>query len=245
MDPKGKVAILTGGARIGRSVARELARHGCSLALTYRGSVEAAETTAKEARTLGVEAKTFQVDLRADKEVDRFIRAAVDHFGHLEILVNMASTYTSVPFARLGSRAWEEALDANARSTFMLSVLSAPHMKAAGAGRIVNFTDWLPVSGRPRYAGYTPYYVAKAAVAGVTESLALELAPEILVNAIAPGPIVPPSDLTPEDDAKVRAATPLRRWGGADEIARAVIFLVQTEFVTGECLRVDGGRHLY
>jgi NAD(P)-dependent dehydrogenase (short-subunit alcohol dehydrogenase family) len=117
-------------------------------------------------------------------------------------------------------------------------------MKRNGSGRIVNFSDWLPVSGRPRYKGYTPYYVSKASVAALTETLALEFAPEILVNAIAPGPIAPPPNLTVAENSRVIAATPLARWGGAEEIAKAVLFLVETDFVTGECIRVDGGRHL-
>ena len=96
-----------------------------------------------------------------------------------------------------------------------------------------------------RYKGYIPYYVSKAAVAALTESLALDLAPEILVNVIAPGPILAPPDLTPDENAKTIEATPLARWGGAEEIAKAVLFLVETDFVTGECIRVDGGRHLY
>ena len=119
-------------------------------------------------------------------------------------------------------------------------------MKQSGSGgRIINFADWLPASGRPRYRGFVPYYASKAAVVALTESLALELAPDVLVNAIAPGPILAPPDLTPNDNTEVMEATPLRRWGGAVEIAKAVLFLVDSDFVTGECLRVDGGRHLY
>ena len=108
----------------------------------------------------------------------------------------------------------------------------------------VNVSDWLPVSGRPLYPGYTPYYASKAAVAALTESLALELAPDVLVNAVAPGPILAPPGLTPEEDAAVLRATPLGRWGGAEEIAKAVLFLIETDFITGESIRVDGGRHL-
>ena len=245
MDPKGKVAILTGGARIGQAVARVLARRGCSLTVTYMGSQEAAERTAEEARALGVESVALRADARVESQVMMVVEETVSRLGRLDILVNMASTYQSVAFARLGTRVWNDALDSNAKSAFLFSVKAAPHMKTAGSGRIVNFSDWLPLSHRPRYAGYTPYYVAKAAVAGLTETLALELAPTILVNAIAPGPIEPPPDLSEEDNAKVIAATPLRRWGGGDEIAKAVLFLVETDFVTGECLRVDGGRHLY
>jgi NAD(P)-dependent dehydrogenase (short-subunit alcohol dehydrogenase family) len=118
-------------------------------------------------------------------------------------------------------------------------------MKQSGGARIINFADWLPVSGRPRYRGFVPYYSSKAAVVALTESLALELAPEILVNAIAPGPILEPPGLTPEENMAVIEATPLRRWGGAAEIAKTILFLVDSDFITGECIRVDGGRHLF
>jgi NAD(P)-dependent dehydrogenase (short-subunit alcohol dehydrogenase family) len=245
MDLEGRVAILTGGARIGQVVARELARRGCALAVTYHESQGAAASTVQEARAQGADAEAFHVDLREEKEAAALVDQTIERFGRIDILLNMASTYTSVPFSRLGSRTWSDAVDVDARSSFLLAIKVAPHMKRAGAGRIINFSDWLPASARPRYAGYTLYYVAKSAVKGMTEALALELAPEILVNAIAPGPIIAPDDLSATDDAKVIAATPLRRWGGAEEIAKAVIFLIETDFITGECLRVDGGRHLY
>jgi len=245
MDLQGKVAILTGGARIGQVVARDLAARGCALAVTFRESRKAAETTVAAARAQGVAAEALQVDLREEKQVAALVEKTNERFGRIDILLNMASTYASVPFSRLGSKTWSDAVDVDARGSFLLAVKAAPHMKRAGAGRIINVSDWLPVSGRPRYPGYALYYVAKAAVQALTEALALELAPEILVNAIAPGPIVPPDDLSKEDDDKVIAATPLRRWGGAEEIAKAVRFLIETDFVTGECIRVDGGRHLY
>jgi NAD(P)-dependent dehydrogenase (short-subunit alcohol dehydrogenase family) len=118
-------------------------------------------------------------------------------------------------------------------------------MRRAGAGRIVNFADWIAASGRPRYTGYLPYYVAKRAVIGLTEALALELAADaILVNAIAPGPILAPEATTAEESAAVEAATPLGRWGGEQEIVKAVAFLIDSDFVTGETIRVDGGRHV-
>jgi len=245
MDPKGKVAMLTGGARIGRSVAQALAGRGCALGLTYLGSRDAAEQTAESARALGVAAITCQADLRDETQAAAAVERIGKQLGRLDILINMASTYTHTPLDRLTARAWSDAVDSNAKSVFLLSLMAAPWMRREGAGRIVNFSDWTAASGRPRYEGYSPYFVAKAAVSGLTQTLALELAPDILVNAIAPGPIVAPADLPAEEAAKVIAATPLRRWGGAEEIARAVLFLVETEFVTGECLRVDGGRHLY
>jgi NAD(P)-dependent dehydrogenase (short-subunit alcohol dehydrogenase family) len=118
-------------------------------------------------------------------------------------------------------------------------------MRTAGGGRIINFSDWLAKSGRPRYRGFLPYYVAKAGVIGLTEALALELATDnILVNAIAPGPVIEPPGMTDEESRAVEQATPLGRWGGEIEIAKAVIALIESDFMTGETVRVDGGRHL-
>jgi NAD(P)-dependent dehydrogenase (short-subunit alcohol dehydrogenase family) len=118
-------------------------------------------------------------------------------------------------------------------------------MRRTGGGRVINFADWVARSGRPAYQGYLAYYTAKAAVIALTEALALELAADrILVNAIAPGPIVPPPDLTVEERDEVAASTPLGQWGGETEIVKAVRLLIESDFITGETIRVDGGRHL-
>src|SRR5262249_60239376 len=130
-------------------------------------------------------------------------------------------------------------------ATFLCSKAVVPLMRRVGGGRIVNISDWLAASGRPRYKGYSAYYVAKAAVKALTETLALELASDhILVNAIAPGPILAPPGTTDEEARTVEQATPLGRWGGEIEIAKAVLALVESDFITGETIRVDGGRHL-
>jgi NAD(P)-dependent dehydrogenase (short-subunit alcohol dehydrogenase family) len=242
MDPKGKVAIITGGARIGQAVASALLARGCALAVVYRGSRDAAEKTVAAAQAAGVRAVALHADAKQEDQIEAAVKEAVKSLGRLDILVNMASTYLKTP--NPSETDWSEAIDSNAKSAFLFSTHCAQFMKANGAGRIVNISDWLPISGRPRYRGYVPYYVSKAAVAALTQSLALELAPEILVNAIAPGPILAPPDFTPEETARVIEATPLARWGGAQEIAKTVLFLIETEFVTGECIRVDGGRHL-
>jgi NAD(P)-dependent dehydrogenase (short-subunit alcohol dehydrogenase family) len=118
-------------------------------------------------------------------------------------------------------------------------------MRKNGGGRIINFSDWVAASGRPRYKGFVPYYVAKAGVKALTEVLALELAGEnILVNAIAPGPILAPPGTSDEEIASVAKSTPLGRWGGASEIVKAALAFIDSDFITGETLRVDGGRHL-
>jgi NAD(P)-dependent dehydrogenase (short-subunit alcohol dehydrogenase family) len=165
--------------------------------------------------------------------------------GRIDILINMASVYLSKPFLETSEADWDENISVNLKSAYLCAKAVLPVMRAQGGGRIVNFADWIAASGRPRYKGFVEYYVSKVGVIGLTESLALELAPfNILVNAIAPGPILAPPGLTPEEDAEVKKATPLGRWGGEDEIAKAVISLVETDFITGECIRVDGGRHV-
>jgi NAD(P)-dependent dehydrogenase (short-subunit alcohol dehydrogenase family) len=119
-------------------------------------------------------------------------------------------------------------------------------LRRQGGGRIVNFSDWTAGSGRPRYKGFLAYYVAKAGVKALTEALALELAADrILVNAIAPGPILAPPGTSADEHAAVERGTPLGRWGGAEEIVKAVIALIDSDFITGETIRVDGGRHVY
>ena len=245
MEPKGKVALVTGGARIGRTVAEELARRGCDVALTYRGSRQSAEETARQVERLGARAFVVQADLATSRGPASVVRAVGRKLGRLDILVCMASLYDRSPLDALDEKVWEANLDANLRSVYLLALGAAPIMKSQGAGRIITFADWLPASGRPRYRSYLPYYVSKAGVVGLTESLALELAPAILVNAVAPGPILKPPGFSATADRQVRKVTPLGRWGGPLEIARAVLFLVETEFVTGETIRVDGGRHLY
>lgn len=245
MDPKEKVSLVTGGARIGQVVAEELARRGSHLVLAYRGSRESAEATARRAEALGVRALTLRADLRAPADAEALVAGIESAFGRLDILVNMAARYVQAPLEGLDMEAWHADIETNLRSAYLLSLRAARLLRADGGGRIINFSDWTTASDRPRYRSYLPYYVSKAGVEGLTQALALEMAPEVLVNTIAPGPILAPPDLSEAENTEVLRGTPLRRWGGATEIAKAVLFFVETDFVTGECLRVDGGRHLY
>jgi NAD(P)-dependent dehydrogenase (short-subunit alcohol dehydrogenase family) len=246
MEIKDKVALITGTRRIGSVVAVELARRGADVVLSYNRSRDEAEAAANEVRAMGRRALSIQADVSKAAEVQTLVRRAVEQFGRIDILVNMASIYRSKPFAETTSEDWDANMDINLKSAFLCAQVVAPVMKANGGGRIINFADWIAASGRPRYKGFLPYYVSKAGVVGLTECLALELAwDQILVNAIAPGPILAPPDLTEEEDREVRRATPLGRWGGEMEIAKAVASLIDTDFITGECIRVDGGRHVH
>lgn len=240
-----RIALVTGGRRIGQVVAEELAKAGADVVLSYRASRTEAESTAARVRALGRRAVVLQADASRPEDCAHLAADIEEQLGGLDIVVNMASTYVSRPLAEIDERAWRADIDANLSSAFYVTHAVLPLLRKQKRAHVVNFTDWLPASGRPGYAGYVPYYVAKAGVKALTEALALELAPDgILVNAIAPGPIVPPPDMAPEEVRDVAEATPLRRWGGELEIARAVMLLVTTEFITGETLRVDGGRHV-
>ncbi len=245
MNLDSRVALVTGGKRIGAVVATELARRGADVALTFYSSLQDADDAAGAVRALGRRAHTIGVDLREPEACARAINETVATLGRLDILVNMASIYRSKPFDQLTEQDWHQQLRVDLDATWFCSRAAVPHMRKQGGGRIVNFADWVARSGRPRYYGYAPYYVAKAGVIAITEALALELASDqILVNAVAPGPIVAPEGTSSEEIEKIERATPLGRWGGAIEVAKAVIALIDTDFITGETIRVDGGRHV-
>src|SRR5689334_16217938 len=212
--------------------------------MVYRASRSEAEETAATLRTMGRRALVIQADLQEPEACSRVVEATVAEFGRLDILVNMASVYREKPLDDLTVADWDAQMAVDLRAAWLCSHAAIPHMRGDG-GRIVNFSDWVARSGRPRYRGYLPYYVAKAGVIALTEALALELASDqILVNAIAPGPIVAPPGTSAEESAAVEQATPLGRWGGEIEIAKTVIALIETDFITGETIRVDGGRHV-
>ena len=245
MEITGRGVVLTGGKRIGADVALALASRGADVALVFNRSRAEADAAAAAIAALGRRAFVLQADLADPVACRRVIDAAASSLGRLDVLVNMASVYESRPLDDLKVEDWNRALEIDLRATHLCTHAAIPHMRHQRGGRVINFTDWVAASGRPRYTGYVPYYVAKAGVVGLTEALALELAADqILVNAVAPGPILAPPGTSDEERLGVERATPLGRWGGPAEISKAVAFLVETDFVTGETIRVDGGRHL-
>jgi NAD(P)-dependent dehydrogenase (short-subunit alcohol dehydrogenase family) len=245
MTLTGKVALITGAKRIGLVVAEELADRGADVAVCYARSRDEAQQAVTRIRAKGRRGIALQADLANADNCRTVVDAAATELGRLDVLVNMASVYRAKPFTDLTAEDWNASADVDLRAAFLCAHAAGPHMRAQGGGRIINFSDWLARSGRPRYREYMPYYVAKAGVIALTEALALELAADrILVNAVAPGPIVAPPSLTDAEFKAVEDATPLGKWGGEIEIAKTVIALIESDFITGETVRVDGGRHL-
>ena len=245
MELQGKVAVITGGKRIGRIVAQHLAGRGMDLVLSYRGSKDDADQTVADVVAAGRRGTTVNADVSQPADCATVIAHAVATFGRVDVLVNMASVYRSKPLADVTPDYWDADMNVNLRSAFLCAQAALPHMRRVGGGRIVNFADWLSRSGRPNYTDFTSRYVAKAGVLALTESLALEGARDnILVNAVAPGPILPSPDMTPEDIEASARAIPVGHWGNEAEIAKIVVLLGESDFITGETIRVDGGRHL-
>lgn len=241
----GSAALITGGRRIGAAIAATLAGRGVDVALSYNRSRDEADAAAETVRRAGRRGIALQSDLSVGSNCISLVDRAAQELGRLDILINMASVYTTRPFDSIDEAHWDAVVDVELKAAFLCARAAVPYMRNAGQGRIINFSDWIAASGRPRYPGYLAYYVAKRAVVGLTEALALELAADrIQVNAIAPGPIVPPEGMTLEERQAVERATPLGRWGGEDAIVAAVLFLLESTFVTGETIRVDGGRHV-
>jgi NAD(P)-dependent dehydrogenase (short-subunit alcohol dehydrogenase family) len=245
MDLNGRVALITGGKRIGAVVATELARRGADVALAYRTSRTEADETADAVRGLRRRAIVTHGDLASAEACERVVAETVRDLGRVDVLVNMASRYIFKGFDDLTIDDWDAQLAVDLRAAWLCARAAVPHMRRVRGGRIINVTDWVAASSRPQYRGYLPYYVAKAGVIALTEALALELAKDqILVNAIAPGPIVAPDGTSAEESTKIERATPLGRWGGEIEVAKVVLALVDSDFITGQTIRVDGGRHL-
>jgi len=245
MEIRGRVALITGTRRIGAVVATALAASGAAVVVVYNRSRGEAQRAVDTIISAGGRALATSADVSSAEACRRLVGRTVKAFGRLDILVNMASIYQSQPFDQLTEEDLDRHLAVDLKGTYFCSLAAIPVMRRGGGGRIVNLADWLPIGHRPRYKGYLPYYVAKAGVIALTEAMALELAGEnILVNAIAPGPILAPPDLDEQEQKAIERATPVGHWGGAGEIGKAVVALVETDFITGETVRVDGGRHL-
>lgn len=238
MDLKEKVILLTGTKRIGQTVAEELAKKGANLAITYRSSQEETEAVCSACLASGVQATAFQADLSKEEDIKKLVLDVKQKFGRIDGLVHMAANYPKSPLNQVTLEDFTQTQQIIGGSALLLAKHLAHKLEAGG--KIIFFSDW-SVLVKP-YPEYHAYNMAKAGINSLTKSLALELAPRVTVNAIAPGPILRPPDLSLEENKEALAGTPLKRWGSAEEIAKAVLFLLEADFVTGVILPVDGGR---
>ena len=243
MDLDSKVAVVTGGAvRLGRAIALALARRGCELVLHYGTSEGPASETAAEAEALGAAVLTHAADLRDPEEALGLIEAGRERFEQIDILVNSASVFLEGDLAATSLDEWDQTFDVNLRAPFLLSQAFAAQIPDLREGAIVNILD-----ARIRRPGidHFAYRLTKVALLAMTENLALDLAPRVRVNGVAPGAILPPPGAELEDlNRLARERVPLARAGNADGVAASVIHLLEHDFLTGVTIPVDGGQFL-
>ena len=242
---QGKVVLVTGGAkRVGAAICRRLHASGATLMLHYRGSAgEARLLQAELNHTRPESVSLIQGDLVDLAKIPALVEQTVNVFGRLDALVNNASSFFQTPVGDIDAAAWDDLIGTNLRAPLFLAQAAAPALRQSH-GAIVNITD---IHAERPLKNYVVYSVAKAGLIGLTRSLARELAPEVRVNAVAPGPILWPDDDSFDEVSRQRiiSHTPLRREGAPDDIARAVLFLLaDAGYVTGETIHVDGGRHM-
>ncbi len=242
MELPGKIALITGGAhRVGREIAIALAQTGCNLAIHYPNSDKAAKDTASAAKALGVNTAIFRADLRKRDQIEELFQFIHNEFGFLDILVNSAAIMNKVAFQKADEDDWHDTIDLNLKAPFFCIQKAAERMLINGAGAIVNISD---IAGLRPWRDYPIHSVSKAGLEMLTKVAARAYAPEIRVNAVAPGPVLKPDEMSNARWQELGAALPLQHCGNAEDVARSVIFLLENDFITGETLVVDGGNQL-
>ena len=241
MDVDGRVALVTGaGTRVGRAIALALGKAGMRVGVHYARSERGAREVADEIAGFGSDARTLPGDLTDPATAPRLVEHAAKVFGGLDVLVNSAAVMLRTPVGEVLVEDWDAMFALNLRAPFFLSQAAARAMGERG-GVIVNISD---LAAFETWRGYIPHAITKAALVQMTRGLAHALAPRIRVNAVAPGPVLLPEGWTQEEADKLISTTPLRRLGSPEDVAEAVMDLICADYVTGETIIVDGGRHV-
>jgi pteridine reductase len=237
----GRVALVTGaGVRVGKAIALALGESGAGVAVHYNSSRDEAEETARSLTAMGVRAVTVKADLSDPDAVDPLFAAVKESLGAPDLLVNSAAVFESSAPGEMDRGKWERAIAVNLTAPFLCCRAAVPFMKAKGRGDIVNICD---IGGLAAWKGYGHYNVSKAGLVMLTRSLAVELAPEIRVNAVAPGTVLFPDGYDEKARKRIESRIPMGRAGSPEDVAGAVLFLVAgSGYVTGQVLAVDGGR---
>lgn len=240
MELRGRVALVTGaGKRVGRAIATSLGALGMRVVVHHHGSADGARETAHAIEAAGGSAKIVRANLTDPTSAGALVEAAVASWGGLDVLVNSAAVMERTPFLEVTPAQWDAIFALNLRAPFFLSQAAAPHLTKA-KGAIVNIAD---LGAFETWPAYVPHVLTKGAIVHMTRALARVLAPEVRVNAVAPGTVLLPEGWTAEDAERMRSTTPLGRNGSPDDVAQAVRYFLEADYVTGETLIVDGGRH--
>ena len=242
MELSGKTALVTGGAkRIGRVIALELAKKGAGILLHYHQSEKEARETCKEIQALGVKCFPVKADLSVAREILTMVSEVEKISSNIDILVNSASLYYKTPVETVTGSDWDKLMDANLKGPFILSTEIGRRMAKKNGGKIINVADW---SGSRPYKDYSAYCTSKGGLITLTKALARDLAPKVQVNAVAPGPVLAPPDMSEKEKEAIAKTTALGRWGKPEDVAHAVTFLIENDFINGIVLVVDGGRSI-
>lgn len=242
MDPRGKTALVTGGAvRVGRAISHALFEAGAAVVVHYHNSAADAEGLVEEIRRGGGKASAVAADLSSMKGVQHLARRAVEPFGPVDILVNNASVFPAEDFGDVDEALWERTMAVNLRAPFFLTQALGAQMKRRGAGVVINLGD---LAGIQVWSGYAAHAISKAGILHLTRVAARALAPEVRVVAIAPGTVLPPEEMTPEEVQRLAKRTPIGRIGSPQDVVEALLYLIRSDFVSGETLVIDGGRLL-
>ncbi|MFL5401366.1 MAG: SDR family NAD(P)-dependent oxidoreductase [Gemmatimonadales bacterium] len=242
MELSGRIALVTGaGRRLGRAMARALADRGMTLAIHHHASSRGAYELRDEILGSGGRASCFEADLTDAQAARELPRRVVAELGGLDVLVNSAAVMHRLRFDETTPEQWDAVLDLNLRSVFFCTQGAAPSLRAA-RGKVVNLAD---LAGLEPWPGFVAHSISKAGVVMLTKVMALSLAPEVTVNAIAPGAVLVPEDYPPEERDRLARSTPLRRLGSPSDVVSTLLYLLEGgDFVTGQVLVVDGGRFL-
>jgi len=241
MELRGRTALVTGaGHRVGRAIAVALGGRGMRVAVHYNSTADGARETARQIEAAGGEAQLFTGDLTDASKAPALIEQVASAFGELDVLVNSAAVMLRTPFGEITPAQWDEIMALNLRAPFFLAQAAAPHLKKA-RGAIVNIAD---LAAFETWPGYLPHGLSKSGMVYLTRALARVLAPEVRVGGIAPGTVLLPENWSDDDAARLRATTPLAREGSPEDVTRTVLFILESDYLTGETIIVDGGRHV-
>ncbi len=239
-NPSRPVALVTGaGRRVGRALALAVGRAGYDVAVHYHATAQGAEETARELSSAGARTEQFSADLGTAEAPAALVKQTVSAMGRLDVVINSAAIMERTPMGSITAATWDAILNLNLRAPFLVAQEAARHLPDGGV--IINIAD---LSAFETWPGYIPHGVSKAALVHVTRALARVLAPRVRVNAVAPGTVLLPDGWNEQESERLRATTPLKRWGTPNDVAGAVLYLIGATYVTGETIIVDGGRHV-